>query len=74
MRIVALLTWCVEVLRARAQRQSDISLAHGHDLVFPSLQGGLRDPSNTHGDLRESLTWCGLPWVTSHVFRKTTLA
>jgi integrase len=33
---------------------------------------GLRDPSNTQADLKDSLEWCGLPWVTSHVFRKTT--
>jgi integrase len=72
MRILALPTWCVEVLRARSQRQADISAAHGDDPVFPSPQGELRDPSNTHSDLRESLAWCGLPWVTSHVFRKTT--
>jgi integrase len=65
-------TWCVEALRDRAQRQADIGVAHGNDPVFPSAQRGLRDPSNTHGDLRESLAWCGLPWVTSHVFRKTT--
>lgn len=69
MRILALPTWCVEVLRARARRQAEISLAAGEDPVFPSPQRGLRDPSNTHGDLRESLAWCGLPWVTSHVFR-----
>src|ERR1035437_7580539 len=31
-----------------------------------------RDPSNTQADLRDSLEWCGLRWVTSHVIRKTT--
>jgi len=72
MRILALPTWCVEALRDRAQRQANIRVAHGDDPVFPSPQRGLRDPSNTNGDLRESLAWCGLPWVTSHVFRKTT--
>ena len=71
-RILALPTWRVEALRDRAQRQADIGVAHGDDPVFPSTQRGLRDPSNTHGDLCESLALCGLPWVTSHVFRKTT--
>jgi len=47
-------------------------VARHHDPVFPSPQGGLRDPSNTQADLRQSLAWCGLPWVTSHAFRKTT--
>ena len=46
--------------------------AGDNDPVFPSPHGGLRDPSNTQADLRESLAWCGLPWVTSHVFRTTT--
>jgi integrase len=39
---------------------------------LPCTQGGLRDPSNTQADLRDALAWCGLAWVTSHVFRKTT--
>jgi integrase len=72
MRMLALPTWCVEVLHTRAQRQAGIGAVHGEDLVFPAPKGGLRDPSNTQGDLRQSLAWCGLPWVTSHVFRKTT--
>lgn len=70
MRTLALPSWCLEMLRARADRRS----ANGTDErpVFPAPNGGLRDPSNTQADLKDSLTWCGLPWVTSHVFRKTT--
>jgi len=48
------------------------AVAHGSDPVFPAPKGGLRDPSNTQGDLRETLTWCGLHGITSHIFRKTT--
>jgi integrase len=72
MRMLALPTWCVDVLHTRAARLGAVGVAHGADPVFPAPKGGLRDPSNTQGDLRESLAWCGLPWVTSHIFRKTT--
>jgi integrase len=70
MRRLALPSWCVEMLRDRAARRSEPRT--GDDPVFPAPKGGLRDPSNTQADLKDSLTWCGLPWVTSHVFRKTT--
>ena len=72
MRTLALPTWCVEVLRHRAQRLHASGVTHGADPVFPAPKGGLRDPSNTQGDLRETLVWCGLPGITSHIFRKTT--
>jgi len=69
MRMLALPSWCVQMLRDRAELRSAGSI---DDPVFPAPKGGLRDPSNTQADLRDSLEWCGLPWVTSHVFRKTT--
>jgi len=69
MRMLALPSWCVQMLRARAARRGADNI---EDPVFPALKGGLRDPSNTQADLRDGLAWCGLPWVTSHVFRKTT--
>jgi integrase len=69
MRMLALPSWCVQMLRDRAELRSAGSI---DDPVFPASKGGLRDPSNTQADLRDSLEWCGLPWVTSHVFRKTT--
>jgi len=50
--------------RRRCRRQGD-------DAVSPEPTGGLRDPSNTQTDLKDCLKWCGLPWVASHVFRKT---
>jgi integrase len=70
MRMLALPTWCVQMLRDRAERLGDAKTSD--DPVFPAPKGGLRDPSNTQADLKDSLEWCGLPWVTSHVFRKTT--
>jgi integrase len=70
MRTLALPSWCLEMLRARADRRRAHSTKE--DPVFPAPKGGLRDPSNTQADLKDSLKWCGLPWVTSHVFRKTT--
>jgi integrase len=69
LRTLALPRWCVEVLTLRreafAPKAADTP-------VFPAPKGGLRDPSNTQADLRDSLAWAGVPWVTSHVFRKTT--
>src|SRR5450759_5105069 len=70
MRTLALPSWCLEMLQARADRRSADSTEERP--VFPAPKEGLRDPSNTQADLKDSLEWCGLPWVTSHVFRKTT--
>lgn len=39
--------------------------------VFPNVQGGLRDPSNTNRVLRETRGTDGFARVTSHVFRET---
>ena len=64
--------WCVEVLQHRARGLHASGVTHSADPVFPAPKGGLRDPSNTHGDLRETLAWCGLSGITSHIFRKTT--
>ena len=69
MRMLALPSWCVQMLMDRAARRNGDSV---DGPVFPAPKGGLRDPSNTQADLKDSLKWCGLPWVTSHVFRKTT--
>ena len=70
MRMLALPSWCVQMVRDRADRRDPGGT--DDDPIFPAPKGGLRDPSNTQADLRDSLAWCGLPWVTSHVFRKTT--
>jgi len=69
MRMLALPSWCVQILRDRAERLGDAKISD--EPVFPAPKGGLRDGSNTQADLKDSLEWCGLPWVTSHVFRKT---
>lgn len=70
MRMLALPSWCIEMLSDRAELRS--AKDSSDDPVFPDAKGGLRDPANTQADLKDSLEWCGLPWVTSHVFRKTT--
>ena len=41
--------------------------------VFPSRLAGLRNRSNTTGDLRRALDRIGYPWVSSHTFRKTAI-
>lgn len=39
--------------------------------VFPSVDGGFRDPANTRRELREARGKETLAWITSHTFRKT---
>lgn len=59
--------WCVDMLLRR--RVDELS---GYP-VLPDTVGGWRDPSNTLRVLREARDAAGFGWVTSHVFRKTTL-
>ncbi|SDS57531.1 site-specific integrase [Actinopolymorpha singaporensis] len=65
-RTLVLPSWAVEMLR----RRQDGGVAPDEP-VFPAPLGGVRDPSNTHGDLRRTFDEAGYMWVTSHVFRKT---
>jgi integrase len=58
----------VELLR---RRLADLPAYEADAVLFPSPNGHLRGPSNTSGDLRQALDRAGLPWVTSHTFRKT---
>ncbi|MGR7026147.1 site-specific integrase [Geodermatophilus sp. URMC 62] len=67
-RTIPLPSRTVELLRRRI---AAIPSREGDPVVFPSPNGHLRDPSNTSGDLRQALDRAGLPWVTSHTFRKT---
>jgi integrase len=39
--------------------------------VFPSVDGGFRDPANVRRELREARGKETLAWITSHTFRKT---
>lgn len=39
--------------------------------VFPSVDGGFRDPANVRRELREARGTETLAWITSHTFRKT---
>ncbi len=69
-RVLPLPTWAVDMLRGRYRA----ALQEGHSLtapVFPSSEGGFRDPSNVLRVLREARGSEGFEWVTSHVFRKT---
>ena len=66
-RTLVLPVWCQELL----QRRFDTRSPGLQDPAFPAERGGLRDPSNTHADLRVALDAAGFDWVTSHVFRKT---
>lgn len=63
-------SWCVDMLRARHDRQG------GRDgPVFPPVsrqsKHRWRDPSNTSRSFRLATERAGFGWVTSHVFRKT---
>jgi len=39
--------------------------------LFPSVDGGFRDPANVRRELREGRGKDALAWITSHTFRKT---
>ncbi|GAA1221105.1 tyrosine-type recombinase/integrase [Prauserella alba] len=65
-RLLRVPTWAVDMLRERyAGVQCDVQP------VFPAVNDGLRDPSNTNRVLREARGSDEFSWVTSHVFRKT---
>ena len=59
--------WCVDML---LRRRVDERSAYP---VFPDSLGGWRYPNNMLKVLREARDDAGFGWVTSHVFRKTTL-
>lgn len=65
-RVLPLPAFAVAMLRRRLEDSEG-----GSQPVFPSTEGGWRDPSNTSRDLREARGSEGFSWVTSHVFRKT---
>jgi integrase len=64
-RTLGLPAWAVEMLRRRKAARG------GEGLVFPAVLGGLRDPSNTGADLRDTFAFMGLAGAKSHMFRKT---
>lgn len=67
-RVIALPTHVVEMIDRRVKITYPENV---HGVIFPTVLGNLRDPSNTSGDFREVLDWSGYRWVTSHTFRKT---
>jgi integrase len=72
-RILELPYWAVIMLRRRqAEDVSEDELARQ---VFPApVAGGIRDPSNTLKMMRRAFKHAGFDGVTSHYFRKTTVA
>jgi integrase len=66
-RIIELPAWAVSMLRARAAT----TVPNPWNVVFTSVTGKLRDPSNTRGDLREAFDRAGYDHVTSHTLRRT---
>jgi integrase len=67
-RTIALPAFVVDLLRRRC---AAVLPTAEPPALFRSLQGRLRDPNNTGGDLRRALDRAVFDWVTSHVFRKT---
>jgi integrase len=67
-RTLRLPSWAVDMLGCRKEH----AVPNQWGAVFTSPLGLLRDPSNTQADLRDVLQRIGYPWVTSHMFRKTT--
>jgi integrase len=68
-RVVELPAWTVSVLHARSGTVPD----NPWGVVFPSVTGRLRDPSNTQDDLREAFDRAGYPHITSHTLRRTVV-
>lgn len=66
-RVLQVPRWCVDMLMER--RVSELSAYP----VFADHLGGWRWPTNVLRVLRQSRDDAGFGWVTSHVFRKTSL-
>jgi len=66
-RVVELPTWALAMLRRRSATVDD----NEWSVVFPTVEGRLRDPSNTQADLRKVFDRAGHPEITSHTFRRT---
>jgi integrase len=66
-RIIELPLWAVALLR----RRRESATPNRWDVVFTSMTGKLRDPSNTQGDLHEAFDRAGYPQITSHTLRRT---
>lgn len=67
MRTISMSEGLTQMLRAR--RSTVIETPEG--LVFPSVLGKLRDPSNTEANWRANRDRLGFPGFKSHGFRKT---
>lgn len=67
MRVLPLPSFAIAMLMGRQVS----AVGNIHDVVFPSTQGTLRDPSAIHKQWRKVLAALKLDWVTSHTFRKT---
>jgi len=65
-RTLALPVTAVAVLRRRFMTGARLDQP-----LFPSLNGGFRDPANVRRELREARGEEALAWITSHTFRKT---
>lgn len=59
--------WSVAMWRRR-------KLASGGGPLFASVDGGLLDPSNVSGRLRNAFDACGYTWLTSHGLGRKTVA
>lgn len=66
-RVLALPLWVQEML---LRRQVEMP-GNAEQLVFPTVLGNVRDPSNTNRVWREAMERLGLGRVTFHAFRKS---
>lgn len=66
-RVLPLPAFAINMLMSRQVS----AVGNVHDVVFPSTQGTLRDPSAVHKQWRTVRASLKLDWVTSHTFRKT---
>ena len=69
-RTLPLPSWAAGMLKRR-WHDAEADDRSASSPVFATIDGGLRDPSNTMKVLRQTRGSAGFGWVTSHVFRKT---
>lgn len=68
-RVIAIPVGLVQLLRRR--NEAAVERGQELDLVFPTIEGNLRDPRNTMRDWSLARDRIGFPGVSTHSFRKS---
>ncbi|MGT2425481.1 site-specific integrase [Amnibacterium kyonggiense] len=68
-RVIAIPAGLVQLLRRR--HEAAVEAGQELDLVFPTMEGNVRDPRNTMRDWSLARDRLGFPGVSTHSFRKS---